>query len=64
MKFSTHSILNPKRLFVPINEFEFNTFAVRIRRPAPRPTKADQSLFAPRRRPTDFWVLSPIAAEL
>jgi len=64
MKPPSYPILNPKRLFVPVNEFEFNTFAVRVKRPASRPTKADQSPFAPQRRPTSFWVLSPIAAEL
>ena len=63
MKLWTDSLLNPKRLFVPVNEFEFNTFVVRVRRLASRPTKAAQDVL-PQRRSRSFWVLSPIAADL
>jgi hypothetical protein len=45
MKFLTNSNDSPKRLFVPINEFEFNSFAVRVRRLASRHSKAPQGVF-------------------
>jgi hypothetical protein len=55
MKLSTDSLLNPKRLFVPINDFEFNTFVVRIRRLASRTSRAPEGVFTPERRGTNFF---------
>jgi hypothetical protein len=46
MKFLTNSTGNPKRLFVPVNEFVFNGFAVRVRRLASRPTRALRGEFS------------------
>jgi hypothetical protein len=52
MKLSGCSILNPKRLFVPVNEFEFNTFVVRIRRLASRASRAPEDALTPERPAT------------
>jgi hypothetical protein len=40
MKFATNSTVNPERLFVPVNEFEFDSFVVRVRRLASRQATA------------------------
>ena len=40
MKFGINSTVHPKRLFVPVYEFEFNSFVVRVRRLASRPARA------------------------
>jgi hypothetical protein len=52
MKLSGCSILNPKQLFVPVNEFEFNTFVVRIRRLASRTSRAPEGASTPKRPAT------------
>jgi hypothetical protein len=63
MKFLTNSSGNPKRLFVPINEFEFNSFTVRVQRLAFRPSKAPGGVFRiTQRNGKSLWATSPIPA--
>jgi len=63
MKWSTDPSLSPKRLFVPVNEFEFDTFAVHVRRPVSRRTRAVRDVSTLQQRPKFFWVLSPMSAD-
>ena len=63
MKFLTSSLEDPRRLFVPINEFEFNSFAVRVRHLAMRQVKSPSRVFGiTRRHSRNFWALPPIPA--
>src|SRR5678815_4158853 len=39
-----HSRVRPKPLFAPINQVEFNSFAVQVRRPVPRPPTASYAV--------------------
>jgi len=63
MKFLTSSFEDPRRLFVPINEFEFSSFAVRVRRLSIRQVKAPRAVFRiTRRRSRNFWSMAPLPA--
>jgi len=63
MNFMTTSRDDQKRLFVPINEFEFNSFTVRVRRLVPRQARAPESVFRiARRQSNTLWTMSPIKA--
>src|SRR5258708_32271616 len=61
MKFLNNSNSNSKRLFVPINEFEFNSFVVRVQRLSSRNSISAQNLSRMMRRPSRaLWAASPI----
>jgi len=63
MKFLTSSSEDPSRLFVPINEFEFNSFVVQVRRLAIRQVKAPRAVFRiTRRRSRNFWSMAALPA--
>jgi hypothetical protein len=65
MKFATNSTINAKRLFVPVNEFEFNSFVVRVRRLASRPTRRLRGEFpVSQGDSSSIWAPSPIPAVL
>jgi len=61
MKLLTRSTGRPKRLFVPINEFEFNSFGVRVMSLAMGEPKAPRVDFR-RTRPysRSLWAMSPV----
>jgi hypothetical protein len=61
MKLLDYSIDNPKRLFVPVNEFEFDGFAVRVRHFASRQSKPSPTALRLRqRRSRSAWPISPV----
>ena len=62
MKFLTNSNGDAKRLFVPISEFEFNSFAVHVRCFEPRRSRVPQDGFRITQRLSNtLWVTSLIA---
>ena len=63
MKLLTNSNTNPNQLFVAISEFEFNGFAVPIRRFDLRPCREPLRAFRMTRRTGQtLWTASPIPA--
>jgi hypothetical protein len=61
MKFLDNSNSNSKRLFIPINEFEFNGFVVRVQRLGSRNSISAQNVSRMMSRPSrTLWAVSPI----
>jgi hypothetical protein len=56
MKFLTNSRGNPKRLFVPINQFEFRSFTMQVRQVVSR---APRGIFRISQRPSGKGSIAP-----